>query len=135
LSELEDISIVKEVNCSTGVIKLRSDKILTFTPHQNVTTVNLPELKEQYDIFLELTNGTPHLFYMNAPHMKKLGPEERVFIGANSHNFCTAMAIRENSPLTRFLVHSVLYLNKPKVKVRMFKDETSSINWLKSLEN
>jgi len=131
--ENENIHIIREEECSTGTITLRSDKILMYKPFESVTSVNVEELKETYDIYMDITKGIPHLYYTDNTNIKSFGSEERVYLGSNIHHFAIASAIKENSAITRFITHSILYLNKPQIPLKMFKTEEAAIKWLKSL--
>jgi hypothetical protein len=128
-----NIHIIQEEQCSIGNIILRSDKILMFKPFDHITTCSIFELKEMYSIFMDITKGIPHLYYSDNTNLKSLGSEERVYISANFHHFALACAIKENSAIVRFITHSMLYLNKPEIPLKMFKSEKDSIKWLKSL--
>jgi hypothetical protein len=128
-----NIHIIRKEKCSIGDIILRSDKILILKPDEDRTTATIEELKEQYEIFMDITNGIPHLFYSDNSNMKSFGTEERVFVSNNFHHFASACAIKENSAITRYITHSFLYLNKSKVPIKMFKTEETAISWLKSL--
>lgn len=130
---LKAIKNIQERKCSVGTIAIRSDKVLTFIPFDSVTTCNLDELKEMYETFMEITNCTPYLYYSDNTNMKGLGREERVYISSKVHHFAYAMAMKENSAVVRFITHSMLYLNKPQIPIKMFKTEVNAINWLKSL--
>ena len=129
----ENIYIIKEQKCDVGNIILRSDKILMFIPFDGVTTCNLKNLKEMYAIFMDLTNGIPHLYYSDNTNLKSFGSEERVYVSATFHDFALACAIKENSAIVRFITHSMVYLNKPNIPIKMFKTEKDSFKWLKSL--
>ena len=86
-----------------------------------------------YVIFMDMTDGVPHLYYSDNTNLKNLGSEERVYVSATFHHFASACAIKENSAIVRFITHSMIYLNKPKIPLKMFKSEIASINWLKSV--
>jgi hypothetical protein len=127
-----NINILKEQKCSVGIITLRDDRVLTFKPFEGVTTVNLDEVKEMYSIFMELTKGIPHLYYSDNTNLKSLGREERIYVSTRIHNFASAMAIKENSAIVRFITHTMVHLTNPEISIKMFKTEESAINWLKS---
>ncbi|MDB4534804.1 hypothetical protein N9242_08020, partial [Vicingaceae bacterium] len=99
---------------------------------EGVTTVNLDEVKEMYSIFMELTKGIPHLYYSDNTNLKSLGREERIYVSTRIHNFASAMAIKENSAIVRFITHTMVHLTNPEISIKMFKTEESAINWLKS---
>lgn len=126
-------NILHQETCSTGTISLRKDKILMFIPFDGITTFAMDDLIEMYNIYMDMTNGIPHLFFSDNTNLKKLGSEERVYISERIHHFAIASAIKENSAIVRFITHSMIYLNKPQVPFKMFKTEENAINWLKSL--
>ena len=128
------VSIIKEVKCSIGTISLRSDKILIFKPFDGVTKWEIKALKEMYHHFMEITGGVPHLYYSDNTNLKSFGAEERTYICSTFHHFALACAIKENSAIIRFLTHYMLYLNKPKIPMELFKKEEDAIGWLKSLK-
>jgi len=127
-------NIVKKVECAAGTITLREDGILTFVPFDGVTTCTLKDLKEQFNIYMDLTNGVPHPFYSDNTNVKSFGTEERAYISEKFHLFATASAIKENSAIVRFITHSILYLNPPQIPMKMFKTEEDAFYWLKSLD-
>lgn len=126
-----DIMLQKE--CNVGIISLREDSILTFHPYNHVTTCTIDDLKEMYTIFMEITKGVPHLYFSDNTNIKSFGTEERIYVGSNFHHFASACAIKEGSAIVRFITHSILYLNKPQIPLKMFKTENEGIEWLKSL--
>lgn len=125
---------IQEETCSIGNIILRSDKILMFKPFDGITTCNLEELKEMYAIYMDITKGIPHLYYTDNTNIKNFGSEERIYISTNFHHFASASAIKENSAVVRFITHSMIYLNRPKIPLKMFKTEEDAVIWLKSLD-
>jgi len=128
------ITIIKEVKCTIGTISLRSDKILIFKPFNSVDKWEMKALKEMYHLFMEITGGVPHLYYSDNTNLKSFGAEERAYICSTFHHFALACAIIENSALIRFLTHYMMYLNKPKIPLALFKKEADAILWLKSLK-
>ena len=130
----DKINIIKEEKCSVGTITLRNDKIIMFKPFDSITTCNVDELKEMYDILMDITQGVPHLFYSDNSSIKSFGSEERAYVSSTFHHFAIASAIKENSAIVRFLTSYMIYLNKPKIPLKLFKNEKEAINWLKSLD-
>ena len=129
----KEIKILKKVNCNIGVISLRDDKIPTFHPHKHAKSCNINDIKEMYTIFMEITKGVPHLYFSDNSTVKSFGSEERVFVSSNFHHFALACAIKETSAITRYITHTMIYLNKPQIPLKMFKTEDDGINWLKSM--
>lgn len=131
--ENDTIHIVRAEKCSIGNITLRNDKILMCKPFDHITTCNVKELEEMYDIFIDMTGGVPHLFYSDNSNLKKFGSEERVYVSSKFHHFASVCAIKENSAFVRFVTSYIKYLHKPKIDMKMFKNEVDAIEWLKSL--
>ncbi len=131
--ENNPIHIIRKEKCSVGHIMLRSDKILMIKPFEEVIKYNLNDLKEQYEIFMDVTKGVPHLFISDVSNLKNFGTEERTFVSNTIHHFASACAIVENSTLIRFIVHSSLYIYQASIPLKMFKTEDAAINWLKEL--
>jgi len=130
----KEISTIKQTKCNAGIISLRSDTILTFHPHEGVITCSMNDLKEMYNIFMDMTKGVPHLYFSDNTNLKSFGSEERIFVSSNFHHFASACAIKENSAIVRFITHSIIHFNKPQIPLKMFKTEQESIAWLKSLK-
>lgn len=126
--------IIIHETCNTGNIYLRSDKILMFKPFDGVTNCTVKDLEEMYFIYMDITKGIPHLYYTDNTNIKGFGSEERVYVSERFHHFAIASAIKENSALVRYITHSMLYLNKPQIPLKLFKKEENAINWLKSLQ-
>lgn len=127
-------NILAQETCEAGIITLRDDKILTFHPHPHITTCNMENLKEMYDIFMKLTKGVPHLYFSDNTNVKSFGSEERIYVSSHFHHFAIACGIKEASAVVRFITHTMIYINRPQIPLKMFKTEEDSINWLKSLK-
>ena len=128
-----EVRIVKSVDLGFGMIELRSDNILTFVPVKSAETVTLKELKQMLDTLVELSAGTPRLFYTDNTHLTSLGYSERQFIGKNLHRFATASGVKEDSAITRYIGHTIQSMFPPKVPMRMFSAKDDAFEWLHSL--
>lgn len=130
----DSVKILKSVRLEFGVAELREDNILTFDPADNLGIYNLKQLKEMLVVFKKLTNGKPLPYYSDNTKLSgTFGSEEKVFMSTYFHEFATAFAMTENSAMTRFLAHSFMYINRPRIPIKMFKTENEAIAWLKSL--
>jgi len=127
-------NILAQETCEAGVITLRDDGILTFHPHDYITTCNMENLTEMYDIFMRLTKGVPHLYFSDNTNLKSFGSEERNYVSRNFHHFAIACGIKEASAIVRFITHTMIHINRPQIPLKMFKTEEESIEWLKSLK-
>jgi len=129
-----EIYNIEERTCNFGNITLRSDEILTFKPFDTVTSVSLTDIEEMFSIFIEITKGVPHLYYSEYSKAIDIDSVTKAFVTEKMHHLAKAAAVKENSAMVRFLTHSYIYLNRPKVTIKMFKTEEESISWLKSLD-
>ncbi len=128
-----DTHIICKEECSVANIILRNDKILMIKPIDGVLTYTMDNLKEQYEIFMRITKGIPHLFFSDFSNMKTLGSKEKIFITKTMPDFASACAVKEKSALIRFIVHTSIHIYQPKIPIKLFNTEESAINWLKSL--
>lgn len=127
-----EITILKSINFDYGVTELRSDNILTFEPHENITTLKTPQLKEMLEIMLDISEGIPRPYFSNNTNIKFLGAEEKIHISKTFHLFATACAMTENSAITRFKTHVFLQLSRPAIPVKMFKEKEDAYAWLRT---
>ena len=126
--------IIHTEKCNIGTISLRNDNILTFKPFESVSSFNLKDIEEMYGIFIKITKGVPHLYYSEYSKEIQIDNEVKAFISEKIHHFAKAYAIKESSAMVRFLTLTYVYLNRPKIAIKMFKTEEESITWLKSLD-
>lgn len=122
----------KVIELDYGTVELRKDGILTFKPCTDHGSLTMADLEDVLRVFLEITDGKPVPFYCDNTQMRDLGFAERKFIGDNLHLFATASAVRENSPLIRFIGHTINQLFTPKVPMEMFNNENEAFAWLRS---
>ncbi|MCB9359794.1 MAG: hypothetical protein H6587_10745 [Flavobacteriales bacterium] len=126
----KDITIIKSVPFEYGVIELRSDNILTYEPHEGLTTFTRPHLELMLEILLELSDGKPMPYFSNNYNLKSLDSEERLYIKKHIHRFASKFAMTENSPMTRFITHTFMQLSRPSIPVKMFKTKEEAFAWL-----
>lgn len=129
---INHIKIIKSIDLDFGVIELRNDNIITFEPKEGITTLTLLMLQESLDIFIELSDGIPRLYFSNNNNLKSLGTEEKIFIKNNIHRFAKACATTENSAITRFITYTFMQLFKPSIPLKMFKTKEEAYVWLRT---
>ena len=132
---VENIEILKSVKFDYGIIELRSDDILTYLPNKDVKSFTIPKLKLAIDIFLDITNGNPKLYFCDISHFTdSTSAETKTYMKSTLHLFAKACAVTEKSAFIAYLAHIFLYLYKPEVPVKLFKTKLEAITWMKSLE-
>lgn len=131
----KDIHIIKSVSLDFGTIELRSDSILTYEPKPGLTTLNVEQLKVMTEVLIEFCEGKPKPFLSNNKKLTSFGFAEREYVGKNIHLFASCSAILEESFITRFIHHSILFMFKPEVPLKLFKTKEEAISWLKTFNN
>lgn len=127
-----EIEIVKIKRIDHGIIELRSDNILIFRP--DVVTFkeySVPVLKDLKKEFLKITDGIPRPYLCDNRYVTGIvNKEEQAYINENFGSFATHAAMVTNSPIVNALVNGYNYVFKPKVELRLFKNEKSAVDWL-----
>lgn len=132
---MEDVlEILKTKQTVHGMIELRSDNILYFKP--DVATFkeyNLQILKELMIEFLEITDGIPRPYLVDNSYITGIiNKEEQAYINTNFGRFATRGAMITNSNLIRVMLNSYNIIFKPKVELKLFKNEEKAVEWLLS---
>lgn len=129
------IQILESRTFKYGVIELRSDDILTYVPNKEIKNFTIPQLKLAVDIFLDITNGDPKLYFCDISNFTdNTSSETKTYMKSTLHLFAKACAVTEKSAFIAYLAHIFLYLYKPEVPAKLFKTKLEAITWLKSLE-
>lgn len=126
--------IIESVDIGFGVVALRSDSILTFEPLETINSVSIDELESLLKVLEDLSGGSPKAFYADNTHITSLGYTERKFIGDNLHRFALASGVKQNSPLTRMIGHTIMAMFPPQVPMRMFSTKDQAIEWLHGIQ-
>jgi len=131
---INQVNILKSKQLDFGLAELRSDNVLTFEPNENFNKYTVPVLEIMLTTFNEITEGKPRPYYCdNRKVDARLSGDEKQFVINHFHEFATSFAMSEDSPITRFAFHTIMYIYKPTLPMKMFKNKEESINWLKSL--
>lgn len=127
-----EVSIIKQIDVDFGTLALRSDDILTFEPRPGLETVNLEQLKIMLVALIELCDGKPKPFLSNNKGVKSFGYEERAYVGKMMHQFSSATAVIESSPVIRFISYTIVSIFKPEIPVKLFKTKEEAFAWLQN---
>lgn len=122
--------VVLERVTSSGTIQQLENSILVYRPHEGLQEPRLEFLKEDLEVFKEITQGIPHPYFSDNRQLNKLGSKEKAFIARTFHEFASHAACLVESPLTRFLHNTFTYLYRPSLPIRIFNDETEAFAWL-----
>lgn len=126
------LEILKELDTPHGLVELRSDNILLFTPDiARFKEYNLDVLKDLLEVFVEITDGIPRPYLCDNRYVTGIvNREEQAFINQHFHEFATRCAMLTNSSLINIMLNGYNALFKPKVEVRLFKSEEEAVSWL-----
>lgn len=126
------VEVVKNVTTVHGDVELRSDNILVFRPDIGTfKEYNLEILEELLEVFVKVTEGRPRPYMSDSRYITGImTKEEQAYINENMGKFATSAAILTKSPLINLIVNSYNSVFKPKVKVKLFKNEQDAVEWL-----
>ncbi len=124
--------VVKEKKISHGVIELRKDNILVFRP--DIITFkeyNIDILKDLKKEFIEITDGIPRPYMCDNSHLTGIiNKEEKEYINMHINEFATQMALITHSPVMNTIYNSYIAMFQPKMKIKLFKEESEAVKWL-----
>lgn len=126
------VTILKSQKLPYGTAELRSDNILVFRPDVGRTTeVNIAMLKELHTVFTQITDGQPRPYLSDNRCITGIvNREEQAFMTEHFHEFASIAAILTKSPIMRVILNSFNAIFKPKIKIRLFTNEESAVEWL-----
>lgn len=131
-TEKKDITIIKQVELKSILIKLRSDGIMQFDfkPCDEFTVNDLKEANAATDILGE--NKTfPRLVFVK--HFIRFDKDVRAETATEESNRTTlAAAFVTNILALKFIGNFYVSFNKPARPTRIFSSEEEAVEWLKS---
>ncbi len=128
---LSSVEIVKTIELDFAFIHLRSDGIVSFWAKTELDNLSVKRIDEIYVAVISLTNNKPSPMFVGVINHMNLSDEEKNAIAAKLPSCITACAIKEESNIIRFLVHTFNYLYRPQIPIKMFKTEEDAVLWLK----
>ena len=126
-----DTEIIDQLTTEIGIISLTKDKLITFVPHPGITSVTLKPMAENMVKFLEWTKDEKLPFLTDNRQIKVIEPETRLFVQKNLPTFCSRHAIILENGLSYFMFNIFMYLNRPSIPVKAFKNKEEALIWLK----
>lgn len=128
---LKEPEVLKETMSPHGKIELRSDGILFFRP--DVYTFKEYDIEILDDLrrdFLKITEGTPRPYIADNRHITGLvTKEEKEYINRHMEEFAISMALITHSPVMNVMINTFMAMFKPKLKIRLFKNEEDAVEW------
>ena len=129
---IEEFEIIDKIQWELGTIELTSHGIVQFIPLEGITGITMEQLELMFSHLMNITKGTPKPFLSHNVNMTgPLSTEAKVYVGKNCHKFATAFAITERHPITRFIAHSIMYLHRPEIPMKLFKNKQTAYDWLR----
>lgn len=128
--------LVDFVQLDFARIELRANNVLHFMPNPDKVEITAEELRAALPHLKLVSGGVPRPFVSHNQYLTSpLTTEAKVFIGEKTHLFATACAVLEAHPITRFVAHSIMYMHKPQIPMRLFKDLDSALEWLENYKS
>lgn len=127
-----NVNIVKSVTLDYGVLELRSDNILKFTP-DIVTFKNfsIPIFKEMHEVCMEITEGIPRPYLADVRYITGiLSHEEKVFVRNTFSDFASKSAFLSETALFRMIFNSYMAIHNSDIPMKLFKKEKDAVAWL-----
>lgn len=117
---------------SYGIVELRDNNILSFTPDHSVfKEYDLHILEELLVVFKEITEGVPRPYLADNRFITGIvTKEEKEFMNKHFEEFATKAALLTDSLILPYIVNSYNSVFKPVVEVKLFNDEEVAVKWL-----
>ena len=128
----EELTILKEIKITHGMIELRSDNILTFRPDiATFKDYDLEVFKDLLGAFLDITDGTPRLYLCDNTYVTGIVNKEALaFMNEHFESFATKAAMITHSQVTKLVLNGYNSIFKPKVTFKLFTSEEQAVKWL-----
>ena len=105
----------------------------------NVATFKQYDLEVLQDLlvdFVEITGGVPRPYMCDNRHVSVLvNKEEKKFMSEHFEELATEFAMISSSSIMRVLLNSYYITFKPKMKMKLFRDEASAAAWLLAVQS
>ena len=96
-----------------------------------VPVLDLAGTKIAVDLRVKVSNATSFPMLVDARKVKSITKESRDYLASDEGTkYLLATGLLLDSTIGRFLGNFFLQINKPKVPLKLFTDETEALNWL-----
>lgn len=113
--------------------KIWLENNIIFCKYADKTDIDLEIAKQCVKGRLKISNGKsyPTMIYLTG--VKSVNKAARAYLSDEGIQLMTAGAFIVSSPLTKMLGNVFVKINQPKVPAKLFTDEKSAAEWLRSL--
>lgn len=125
---------MQQVITRTSEIILEKDGILRTKIFEGVE-IGLRDVQEYYAFTQKLTGGKKALVLIDGRAAFSITEEARAYAAEQANRTRVATALIVNSAAARMLYNLYIQINKPQTPTRMFTDERTAIEWLKTFKN
>ena len=122
---------MQQVITRTSEIVLERDGILRTRIFEGAE-IGTRDVEEYYAFTEKLTGGEKALVLLDGRTTFTITDEARAYAAQQANRTRVATAVLVDSAATRLLYNLYIKFNKPQTPTRMFNDEESAVEWLKS---
>jgi hypothetical protein len=93
--------------------------------------IDLPYAKNVVETRLKVSGGKSYPVMVDLNKVKGVCKEARAFLaGKEASDLISSSALLGTGELIRMLVNFYLFINKPKVPIRLFNNQSAALEWL-----
>lgn len=124
--------IIKEIQTSSAIIRKQQSGIISLHHPFGVSDLGLEQFKENFTVVQEIQNGAKTPFLLNTGQVYKISNEAKQYLSKKVAEFASHMAMVPGSsnPLSQLSVRMYLYLHRPPIETRVFRDDRKAMIWL-----
>lgn len=123
------VDMKNEIKFEGGNVCVCKNGIVSFTT--SVDKLELEHAQGFIDCLVSLGQTTDVLVLFDAKSLKEsTAAAVKKYTAEKLEKNATALAVLNNSAVSRFLIHTFLAIYRPNIPVRMFEDEAQAKEWL-----
>lgn len=129
-----EADIVRSIETTNAIIRKRSDGILMLHHPMHVVESTLSHVKENFEALCEIQAGEISPFLMHTGQVHKISAESKAFMTKSLGSIATHMAMvtDHSNPLSILAVRMYMYLHRPSIPTRVFRQDPHAIIWLRT---
>lgn len=127
-------SMVDEIKFDGGKVELDKNRIVKFTT--DVDKLELNHAENFMQCLAENRFKAKVLLIFDAKSLKEAtSGEVKKYTATKLERHASALAVLNNSPISRFLIHTFLAIYRPSIPIQMFENEQEARKWLLEIKD
>lgn len=128
------LRMVDEIKFDGGTVELDKNRIIKFTT--DVDKLELNHAENFMQCLAENRFKAKVLLIFDAKSLKEAtSGEVKKYTATKLERHASALAVLNNSPISRFLIHTFLAIYRPSIPIRMFDNEQQARKWLLEIKD